>query len=226
MTTHAKTTTTSTHAELANANGSGENSAVAPSAGKPTEGMKEGDKCNFKGQMTDKDNCASRIFKIIEIKTNKKLFLDYFYCKENEIKREACVERQLFDDDTKTCKDFKNVYCGDRPVNDKGRDQCKSRPNGVYPNLENGCTEFYQCSNQRKVKSGECPSGLKFNLLTLRCDWPINVPVPCGTRANSSAVKIFSSKKNNIEFRFEKHICWHKVQAICTFNRSLSQCIF
>jgi hypothetical protein len=36
----------------------------------------------------------------------------------------------LFDDETKGCKEFKNVYCGERPVNDKGKDQCRSRPNG------------------------------------------------------------------------------------------------
>ena len=126
------------------------------------------------------------------------LLIDYFYCKDNEIKRETCLDKQLFDEETKTCKDFKNVYCGERPVNDKGKDQCKSRPNGVYPNLENGCSEFYQCNNQRKVKSGECPTGLKFNLLTLRCDWPNNVPVPCGTKlpnsASSSASYLFKVK--------------------------------
>ena len=59
----------------------------------------------------------------------------------------------------------------------------------VYPNLENGCSDFYQCSNQKKTKSGECPQGLKFNLLTLRCDWPTNVPVPCGSKRANSASK-------------------------------------
>jgi hypothetical protein len=39
-----------------------------------------------------------------------------------------------------------------------------------------------------KVKSGECPQGLKFNSNTLRCDIPQHVPVPCGTmKYNTSA---------------------------------------
>jgi hypothetical protein len=57
-------------------------------------------------------------------------FSAYFYCKDNEAKKESCPDRQLFDDESKSCKEFKNVYCGDRPVNDKGKDQCRSRPNG------------------------------------------------------------------------------------------------
>jgi hypothetical protein len=105
----------------------------------------------------------------------------YFYCKDNEIKRETCPDNQLFDEDTKYCKDYKTTFCGDRPVNDKGKDPCRSKPNGVYPNIENGCSDFYQCTNQMKVKSGECPQGLKFNSNTLRCDIPQHVPVPCGS---------------------------------------------
>lgn len=135
--------------------------------------MKENDRCSFKGLVADKENCQS-----------------YFYCKDAEAKKALCNDRQLFDEETKSCKEFKTVYCGDRPVNDKGKDQCRSRPNGVYPNIENGCSEFYQCQSQKKVKSGECPQGLKFNMLTLRCDWPSNVPVPCGTKlASSSAAR-------------------------------------
>ena len=64
----------------------------------------------------------------------------------------------------------------------------------VYPNLETGCSEFYQCTNQKKVKSGECPQGLKFNLLTLRCDWANNVPIPCGTKITSSGMSYASGK--------------------------------
>ena len=102
------------------------------------------------------------------------------------MKRENCPDNQLFDEETKFCKDYKNAFCGDRPVNDKGKDPCRSKPNGVYPNFENGCVDFYQCTSQMKVKSGECPQGLKFNVNTLRCDFPNNVPVPCGTKYNAS----------------------------------------
>lgn len=77
-------------------------------------------------------------------------------------------------------------------MNDKGKDQCRSRSNGVYPNLENGCSDFYQCNNQKKVKTGECPQNLRFNILTLRCDRPANVPVPCGTKIAVSSANSFT----------------------------------
>lgn len=70
--------------------------------------------------------------------------------------------------------------------------------------MENGCSEFYQCTSQKKVKSGECPQGLKFNLLTLRCDWPSNVPVPCGTKLNNagSTVEFKLLSSNLYETKF------------------------
>ena len=122
------------------------------------------------------------------------LYLGYFYCKDNEVKKEQCPEKKLFDEESKSCKEFKDVYCGDRPVNEKDRDQCRSRPNGVYPNIENGCADFYQCANSRKIKSGDCPNGLKFNMMTLRCDRASNVPAPCGTKiVSNQAHKAYSN---------------------------------
>lgn len=132
--------------------------------------LKENDRCGFKGLVPDLENCAG-----------------YFYCKSSLTKKTTCNDRQLFDEETKSCKEFNKVYCGDRPVNDKSGDVCRSKPNGVYPNLENGCSDFYQCNNGAKTKTGECQKGLKFNLMTLRCDYPQNVRVPCGSKISSSA---------------------------------------
>lgn len=111
-------------------------------------------------------------------------------------RKETCPERQLFDEETKICRDHKTVHCGDRSMADKNKDQCKSKPNGVYPNLENGCSDFYQCTNGIKVKSGDCPQGLRFNQYSLRCDFPNNVPMPCGNNklAVSSANNMINSK--------------------------------
>lgn len=82
-------------------------------------------------------------------------------------------------------------------MNDKNKDQCKSKPNGIYPNLENGCSDFFQCNNGFKVKSGECPQGLRFNSFTLRCDFPNNVPAPCGnnrlTMSSAGVNKCFNT---------------------------------
>lgn len=177
-----KMTTTTTKKAVATTkkseNSDGKDDSEANVIVATTKSIKENDACIFKGLMPDIENCQS-----------------YFYCKDSVVNKQLCPDRQLFDDETKGCKEFKDVYCGDRPVNDKGQDQCRLRPNGVYPNLENGCSDFYQCSNQKKTKSGECPQGLKFNLLTLRCDWPGNVPVPCGSKraSNSGTVNSLNS---------------------------------
>ncbi len=129
--------------------------------------------------------------------------LEYFYCKDNELRKDACYENQLFDEETKKCSDFRQVFCNDRPVNDKGKDPCKFKPNGVYPNIEGGCVEFFQCSSNRKVKSGECPMGLKFNVLTLRCDWPNNVATPCGSKSSKAAsLEVFIGRLDSSMFRF------------------------
>ena len=61
----------------------------------------------------------------------------YFYCKDSVVYKQLCPDRQLFEDESKGCKEFKDVYCGERPVNDKGQDQCRLRPNGgTYINYE------------------------------------------------------------------------------------------
>ena len=52
------TTILSTAEQVANSEGA----PSVPSSGKPNDGIKEGDKCNFKGQVTDKENCASKKF--------------------------------------------------------------------------------------------------------------------------------------------------------------------
>ena len=112
----------------------------------------------------------------------------YFYCKDSTTKKEWCVDKQLFDEESKSCKEYNVTFCGERPVNDKSNsgnkmsDPCRSKPNGVYANLETRCADFFQCAQGTKTKTGECPQSLKFNSLTLRCDWSSNVPPPCGTR--------------------------------------------
>lgn len=80
---------------------------------KLADSLKENEPCSFSGLQPDKENCQS-----------------YFYCKDADTKKQLCPDRQLFDEETKGCKEFKDVYCGERPVNDKGKDPCRSKPNG------------------------------------------------------------------------------------------------
>lgn len=131
----------------------------------PEGAMKENDDCSFTGLMSDKGNCER-----------------YFYCKDNKAHRATCIVNNFFDEETKSCKESKSVECGERPISSEAGNRCKSRPNGIYPNYLNGCSEFYHCNNQEEVKKGDCPKGLKFNSQTLRCDFAANVLSPCGTK--------------------------------------------
>lgn len=40
---------------------------------------------------------------------------------------------------------------------------------------------FYQCINQVKIREASCPSILRFNSISGKCDNPINIIAPCGT---------------------------------------------
>ncbi|KAI3385679.1 hypothetical protein SNEBB_000458 [Seison nebaliae] len=111
----------------------------------------------------------------------------YFVCVNRRLGKFSCPRNELFDEETRKCTKENDVECGERPVLEIGKNLCDGRPNGVYPNVDDGCTEFYQCINQKKTKSGQCPNGLKFNVLTMRCDWIKNVPQPCGQLSMNSA---------------------------------------
>lgn len=133
----------------------------------PDGALQENDECSFEGLKEDEGNCQR-----------------YFYCKENKVHKATCIDSKFFDIETLSCKDSKTLNCGDRPISNIAGNRCKSRPNGIYPNYDNGCSEFFHCNNQEEVKKGNCPSGLKFNSQTLRCDWPTNVYAPCGSKQN------------------------------------------
>ncbi|CAH1801656.1 unnamed protein product, partial [Owenia fusiformis] len=57
---------------------------------------------------------------------------------------------------------------------------CTGRPDGYYPDLEEGCRTLYTCRDQ--VMSGyyECPDGLVFDPEDNICDWPYGTCPPCG----------------------------------------------
>ncbi|KAI3384214.1 hypothetical protein SNEBB_008285 [Seison nebaliae] len=80
-----------------------------------------------------------------------------------------CPGIELFDEGTRKCTKENDVECGERPVLVLGKTVGDGRP--VVQMEDDGCTEFYQCINQKKMNSGQCPNGLKFNVLTIRCDW-------------------------------------------------------
>ncbi|RNA39359.1 vegetative incompatibility WD repeat [Brachionus plicatilis] len=117
----------------------------------------------------------------------------YFNCNDNK-----CPDKKLFDEKSKTCKEFKDVICGNRSLSNEEKDEkdlCSSRLNGSYPNIENSCAEFFMCENSKTVKKSNCPNGLKFNVISIKCDYEKNIPPPCGT-------KIVSKHAHITEFNF------------------------
>ncbi|RNA06527.1 hypothetical protein BpHYR1_039426 [Brachionus plicatilis] len=106
-----------------------------------------------------------------------------------------CTDKKLFDEKSKTCKEFKDVSCGHRPFSIEKKDLCSSRTDGSYPNIEKDCVEFFKCENSKTVKKSYCHKGFKFNMISLQCDHESNTPAPCGT-------KIFSKHTHKTKFNF------------------------
>jgi hypothetical protein len=84
--------------------------------------------CTFQGNMPDPDNCQCNHFNIIVYLSMFFLFFKAYYtCKEDVIARVHCPVKQLFDEDTRICNDYRKVFCADRPTNERGHDPCKNR---------------------------------------------------------------------------------------------------
>ncbi|RNA34556.1 vegetative incompatibility WD repeat [Brachionus plicatilis] len=102
---------------------------------KESERTKEGDKCDFNGYRVNQDDCQEKIVP-----------KGYFYCKDNKLTKKQCIDNKLFDEKSKTCKEYKDVFCGNRPFsNDKKvekdeKNLCSSRQDGYYPNIKNDCS--------------------------------------------------------------------------------------
>ncbi|CAF1153435.1 unnamed protein product [Rotaria sp. Silwood1] len=140
--------------------------------------------CTFQGNMPDLNNCQA-----------------YYTCKDDVIKRIHCPDKQLFDEDTRICSDYRKVFCANRPVNERDIDPCLSQQNGWYADNENQCRSYYLCTEQRKTKMGECSLGSKWNSQKLRCDDPRNIVVPCGLRSNHG-ISVFSQYYSIIVITF------------------------
>lgn len=111
----------------------------------------------------------------------------YFRCENRKKYYGRCTGGLMFNPKIETCDLAENVDCGDKP--DFGF-KCNT-VFGLFSH-PNNCTKFIQCANWRPhVK--DCPSGLHFNNVLKRCDWPCiarcdpNVPV-CPTETTSTTI--------------------------------------
>ncbi|RNA19703.1 O-acetyltransferase oatA [Brachionus plicatilis] len=139
----------------------------------------------------------SLIFGGTEDKTKTKSDTKDINEEKNKIKNKIKLYRKVIFI-SKTCKEYKDVFCGNRSFSNEEKyekDFCSSRPNGSYPNFENGCGEYFKCENSKTVKKSQCPNGLKFNMISIRCDHESNILPPCGT-------KIVSKHSHKTEFNF------------------------
>ncbi|KAK3752371.1 hypothetical protein QZH41_000371 [Actinostola sp. cb2023] len=100
----------------------------------------------------------------------------YFTCYFGyQIFRE-CPGYLRFNPETRRCDLPRNVKCAGAGGGTRGSGFCKKRKNGDYRDVLN-CNDFIKCSNGYTYYF-DCPSILRFNERTDRCDWPRNVRCP------------------------------------------------
>jgi len=75
--------------------------------------------------MPDPDNCQCNYLNILFIYICF-VFLAYYTCKEDGTTRIHCPDKQLFDEDARICIDYRKVFCGNRPINERENDPCKN----------------------------------------------------------------------------------------------------
>jgi hypothetical protein len=74
--------------------------------------------------MPDQSNCQCR--RRFQINWQKNFsFLAYFTCKDDIITRLQCLDKHLFDEDLRSCNDYRKVFCANRPTNEHGNDPCE-----------------------------------------------------------------------------------------------------
>ncbi|XP_046361555.1 uncharacterized protein LOC124138751 [Haliotis rufescens] len=58
---------------------------------------------------------------------------------------------------------------------------CQNLADNRYPDYNEGCQSYYTCHNGLFLGNSFCPDGLVFDFEKQLCNWPYNVPPPCGT---------------------------------------------
>jgi hypothetical protein len=74
--------------------------------------------------MPDPDSCQCNSLNII-VYFSLFYSLAYYTCKEEGVARVHCPDKHLFDEDVRICNDYRKVFCGNRPTNERGNDPCK-----------------------------------------------------------------------------------------------------
>ncbi|XP_069136172.1 peritrophin-44-like [Argopecten irradians] len=75
------------------------------------------------------------------------------------------------------CDDPANVAppCGQQK-------DCSNMPDRKFADVDNNCTSYYTCYRHSFYGHNNCSPGLVFDENLQSCNWPRNVPPPCGTK--------------------------------------------
>ena len=94
----------------------------------PISELVENSACTFQGNMPDPDNCQCND-RYQHTPRNLSSFLvlpAYYTCTDDAITRVHCPDKHLFDDDNRICNDYRKIFCGQRPTNERGNDPCET----------------------------------------------------------------------------------------------------
>ncbi|CAD5115639.1 DgyrCDS4596 [Dimorphilus gyrociliatus] len=100
----------------------------------------------------------------------------YEICRNGSPIANYCIRPRVFNHAKGQCDDPVNTPppCG----NEKS---CGNTPDGRYPILEMNCRCYYTCQDGQNMGTQCCPDGLTWDVYDSLCNWPRDVPPPCGT---------------------------------------------
>merc|ERR1711964_82643 len=100
----------------------------------------------------------------------------YTLCRDGKPVEIDCLGL-VFNEEKGECDDPKNTPppCGSSI-------DCRKMEDGQYPDLDDQCRSYYTCKDNEFKGHNPCAEGLVYNGELEVCDWPWEVPPPCGTR--------------------------------------------
>ncbi|XP_069136235.1 peritrophin-48-like [Argopecten irradians] len=98
----------------------------------------------------------------------------YIECSNGVKTVHNCTGDQMYNMTSKRCG-------GSSPPCNIDRD-CSGLDSKSYPDHETNCQSYYTCSAGTYFGHNFCSPGLVFHEEEQICNWPYNVPAPCGTK--------------------------------------------
>lgn len=61
------------------------------------------------------------------------------------------------------------------------KNYCVTKEDGMYPNTEKACRQYYACADGEMIRLKMCDEGTVFDIQRLACERPVYVAPPCGS---------------------------------------------